>query len=748
MTGVLILLLASCILLFTPSAFAQTYNRETAVETLTSAGKQEGVLYGVTGAFGQFAPASSLNSSGSSNQIYPGYVPNLNTRIIVEYDLEIEDTTEDKDSDASTQVAGVYFPLRITAKDAFGYAVRSDSGTALNLVTNKDSLKLDTDSDLDFDDIRLTLSKGTCPDFQGYSLESGSSLWLKLIDGRNLASNIILLNIKPAWISRYSITASSPQRQANFWHESISALDAYGNVVSDISHLTAHPSATVTLGLAEGYTGRAADDPLKFYINTTDTGGNPLAFSYASNNTSVYLKDNQAETVELGLTAMIYEYGIGNYASLSAVEKSFISEPIQILGTGYEVMTDFKYDQDNNILYVSAWLEKDGSIVSPSDDGSGLVTIYDSDGNSLKELSGDTAAATGIYHLQWSTQLLQTNYLARVELTHEGVVYQEELSFIVEPDIILTQEITEVLKTKLSEAETAIQQAPESATETIIGTEAIEAIDSGLGRVLVATESSIPERLGTLGAEELAPLAAAGIVNTSTVVQRGGELVVNFQTYPAVLPLIDVYDPDGGLFISKQVMEALLEEEGFYQATITFGTGSREGNYTLVCSELTHGTMDALSVMVVEKTLEGLGKDSSSIIGAVGSVPNISNINIGLQETFDMLEMEMLEIFSEIVFVSKQTVSSILRTDVLSQRNRSLLEVFNGLKELRAGLEESYLFPAEMIDDVFSLNEDEALDINYLQTKISAAGALLRMTQSILDKLIYEPVQEYWFEFR
>ena len=733
-------------------AFAQTYYKENAVEVLVSGGRQEGGIYHVIGTIAQ--PASTANSStGLTNSIYPGYISNLNSRIITEYEFEIEDTAEDSDSDANTQVAGVYFPLSVSAKDAFGYAAKSDSGTKLYLVTNKDELKVDADNDSVFDNTYLTLAGGVYPassgGFQGYSTKSDSSLWLKLIDTRDLTSNILLVNIKPAWINTYSMTNTSPQRQGEFWQETISSLDAYKNTVTDVSHLTTHASRTLTLGLPDAYRGRSSDDPLKFYLTTTASGGNPLEFSLTSDSTTVYLKDTTAETIELGVTGMVYSYGIGDYASLSATETSFTSGPIIILGWGYRVMANFNYDQDNDVLYISTWLEKESSIISPASGESATLTIYDSNGSSLKGLSDDTASS-GIYHLQWSTSLTETNYLAKVELTHESETYRRDFSFIVEPDIILAETMTQTLEVKLDEEESAIKGEPEIAEEKII--EALEAIDAGLDRVLVATErdGTIYSRLETLTTDELKPLVQARIVNTSAHVLRGEDLVVTFQTYPSLssAPVLDVYDPDGEqLTIVNPSMEEL-SEEGFYQTTFTFDETAGKGSYTLVCSESTYGTMDAFSVEVGLTSMEKLSRDVSSILGRLVGLPELKNINSGLQSTFDNLALQMDELVTQLIFVSKGKISSILRTEVFRQRRQNMRVVFDGLGEIKDGLFTTGLFPQKMIDDIFALSEEKALDITYLQNQMNTAEVLLRMLQGILDNLINVPVQEYWFEFR
>jgi CII-binding regulator of phage lambda lysogenization HflD len=743
----IILLLTSYFLLLTSSTFAQLYQKEEAVQIMTSsAGKQRGGLYEIIGAF---SPTSSLTATGASNAIYPGYIPNLHSRIIVRYDLELQDTDADTDTDKETQVAGVYFPITLTAYDGFGYTARSDSGTKLYLVTNTDKLKLDTDGNSIFDDIYLTLTEGICPSpsgsFKAYSRNADSSLWFKLTDARNLASNISIVTIKPAWISSYSITGTSPQKQGEFWQENISAYDAYGNEVTDVSHLTAHASAVFTLGIPNSYTGRPADDPLKFYLQTTDSGDNPLQLTFSSNNNAIYLKDSQAETIEVDLTGLVHNYTTGDYTGVSTIQKSFRSEPIQILGRGYELKANFNYNHDQDILYVSAWLESEGSIVQPSGSDSGSVTIYDSSGTSLNQLSDDTAEATGIYHFQWSTQLSQTNYLAKVGLNYNNQLYQKDFSFTVEPDITLVERIEQSVKVKLAEDEVIIQsQVPEAGQEVA---ESVEAIDEDFDRVLVAAEKTIPSHIETVIGQELTPLAKVGIFNTQTYILQGEDLMVNFQTYPSVSPLIDVYGPNGASYISGQAMEAL-PEEGIYQAKITFSATANRGSYTVVCSESTYGTMDAISVEVGLTSIEKISRDVSSVLGTLGSVQNLKTANIELQTRFENMTRQLEELITHLIFVGVEKLSVTLRSELFNQRQEAMQIVFNGLEEIKEGIEETGLFPQEMVDDVFALHEERALDVSYLQNRMNAAGALLRMLQKAIDNLINAPVQEYWFEFR
>ena len=84
--------------------------KETEVEVLTTAGEsQNSPGYNIISTISQPTPLRALTLgciSSTSFSVYPGYESNLNSRIIAQYGLQMQDTVADTDADENTQVAG------------------------------------------------------------------------------------------------------------------------------------------------------------------------------------------------------------------------------------------------------------------------------------------------------------------------------------------------------------------------------------------------------------------------------------------------------------------------------------------------------------------------------------------------------------------------------------------------------------------------------------------------------------------
>ncbi|MFH1678322.1 MAG: hypothetical protein ABH914_01740 [Candidatus Omnitrophota bacterium] len=709
---------------------------------MTTAGAgQSSAIYNITSTISQPTPLCDLNTgyiAGVSFRLYPGYLSNLHTRIIVQYGLAVQDSAADLDSNENTQVAGVYFPLNLTAYDGFGYTARSDSGSELNLSRSP--------SILNFQSALFTLTAGQAST-NVYETAAGTySLTVTAADSRAKSGSLNLQNleIKPAWINNYTLSASSPQKQGTVWSERVFSWDAYGNLVKAWDYLTTHFTAA-DIGVQES-TDYSPLCSLEFYpdLNLTNPASTMnYTLDKPEGRAFAYMIANDAGNAQVQLQGQAYNYALGADNPGSIVPFSAKSNPVVIMPINWLVDAQFVYDYDNGELKASGWLEKDGDLVVSGMEGATLY-IYDTQGILLNTLPG-ALDGQSVYQFSWpAANLTGQTYFTRLSITYASVPRVSNFSFNIDPTYQFTQTINSELLVKTPEVETAFDQIDQAFTDDLIPD--AQQISSDAAKILVASEKTIPSQIDT-ARDSLIGTARGRIFNTTLSMQQGKEYMVNFQTYSGISPVLDVYGPDGELLLESQLMSEI-ENSGVYKAQLTPATNWQDGNYTFVCSEPTHGTMDALSILMAAYGLEKIGSDVSSILGSTSDIQGFKDLTTEIEDSFNSVRAQIEELVNESISVVDEVFFSMTDTTDLDDKRTPAEKIFDSLLKVKKGLLVSGLIPPPVLENIITLDKSRVTDLDYLKRKFVQVQALIDLHYQILDNLANKPIIVIWYEFR
>ncbi|MFC1658611.1 hypothetical protein ACFL1D_04400 [Candidatus Omnitrophota bacterium] len=735
-------LIAFFCLLFCCESAEAAYVKEAEAEVLTGAGQsQNSAYYTVIGTISQPTPLTTLNTGyvdSTNYRVYPGYIANLNTRIIAQYGLEMQDTAADTDSDENTQVAGVYFPLALTAYDGYGYTARSDSGTQLDLAVNPSLLNFGSD--------QLTLTQGQA-NTDVYETAAGKySLTVSAADVRNKSAvlNLGSLEIKPAWINNYTVSATSPQKEGVQWSERVFSWDAYGNLVKAWDYLTVHfDPADVQATESGEYSPACA---LEFYpaLGLPSSGGTgDYTLQKSEGRAFIYVMANQTGNAQIDLDGQSYNYTIGPSDPGVPAAYNGVSNPIVIQPINWLIDAQFVYDYSSAELKASGWLERDGKLVTAGL-GQADLYIYDKAGTWLNTLSG-ILDGQSVYQFSWpGASLSEPTYFARLVITNNSLPYTSNFSFNIDPAHQFTQEISQELVTRMPLIEAAMDEtAEEVATATSPLT---EAISQDADKILVASETSIPSQVEATR-ESLLGTIISGVLNASTQMQQGREYQVDFQTYTGVSPVLDVYDPEGNIVLSEQAMQEV-EDSGVYRTEITFESSWPRGNYTLVCSEPTHGTMDASTVLVTLSGIEDISQDASTVLGSTSGFQDVKDLSVDIEKSLDALQVILEEILNKSVAVVREQLAVRLETTGVSEIEEASRQLYENLLEIKRRIADMGLVAQPVVEAIALFDESKKTDLNYLKEKFVQVQAVLKLHNEIMDTYANEPVIETWYEFR
>ncbi len=734
---------ASCVLV--SNCFAQTYTKESTVEVLAGAGtSQSSANYGVINTLAQSTPVTDLAggyTSGASYRVYPGYISVLNSRIIASHELETQDTVADTDSDGATQVAGVYFPIAINAYDGYGYIARSDSGSDYVLTNSESTFALSTHA--------VTLDEGIATT-NGYETTAGTfSIDLTAVDSgsSSVVTSAADIEVKPAWISNYTITATSPQKQGTKWAERIFSWDAYSNLVTDKSYLATHfDTASVTLTDADSSSSSCTVELYPTLSSTSSSDTQGYTIDETEGRAYAYLIADESGTAQVNLDGAAYSYSLGSATPGSETTFTADSSQIIIQPIIWLVDAQFVYDYDSGELKASGWLEKDGNLVTSGLTAAAL-SIYNTSGTLLNTLAG-TADSQSVYQFSWTgASLSDPTYFATLAISHSGVSRVTNFSFSIDASYEFIQATQTQVATTLPQISTTLagvadQISNEVATYT-------DDIDTDVAKVLVASERTLPSQITTVQ-EQLMDVIVGRIFNTPTLMQYDKSYLVNFQTNSGVSPVLNVYDPDGTLVLQDQAMVEI-SNSGVYQANITLEASWGTGAFTIVCSESTYDIMDALSVTVAATSIDEVSRDLSAILGSASSSQDMRGFTSQLEEAFDSLKLEIDGMLKDALAAAKQYESpvSIFETLNLEQKMSTTAErIFDRLSEIRKELAAAGMIPETVIDQIVPAEELEDFDLGDLREKFTRVEVLLRLHKQILDDLVNKPVVEIWYEFR
>ena len=436
----------------------------------------------------------------------------------------------------------------------------------------------------------------------------------------------------------------------------------------------------------------------------------------------------------------------------------------------YRVLTDFVYNEDDDILYVSARLERRGQqILDTTRVGSELQTgtlkIYDSDAVTAKYSASKSAADTlGNYWFIINDAVTSEgfgageSYFAGITILYGSgvtgdasdtlnVTYSASTTF----DIGVTARLktwTEAIVEEVSDVKTKVgteagltRTAVTTATSTITSDAATKAaatqatvtaeVDdavTSLGSTISSTESTLSDII-TIE-------SASRILNQESYVRQNDTLTIRYKTTTGLKPVISVYDADNTLRVSAQTMSESVSGSGIYEYAVKFSWG--RGEHTVICQETTKGTLDGINIEVISTDLEDISTTATTTMAKLANIDtdqisafsaSVGLINTVISSMINNID-ELAGLSSKLGELAEKTTTTIYKELQLATEKLQEINEGQGVK----------------IERMYELSEEQSTDVDYIKNKTLEIKALTELTQQIIERGSDEPIVKTWME--
>ncbi|MDD2752676.1 MAG: hypothetical protein PHN59_06050, partial [Candidatus Omnitrophica bacterium] len=298
-------------------------------------------------------------------------------------------------------------------------------------------------------------------------------------------------------------------------------------------------------------------------------------------------------------------------------------------------------------------------------------------------------------------------------------------------EAIKTSAIQTAVETTLPSKITAAQTSLETKV-----TAAKEEIKTDTGKILTATETTIPDKIDT-AKTAIQDVQKSQILNSESVIRSGQNLAIRFRTYTGLAPTLDVYDPKGVQKVNKQVLKEI-GTTGVYEYSLKFQSAWGRGDFTLVCSESSKGTMDAMTITVLKTDVEQIYGQVSSILGTTSGISGLKSVADTLNSQFNVIETALSKVGKDLVKEVKDAASSATAMESVFTQ---LSSVAKQIKELTGGSGIS-------LEKLYSVSADKKTDMQYLKNKTQELKAAMEMSQKMVDNIANKPVTQTWYEYK
>ncbi|RKY42002.1 MAG: hypothetical protein DRP85_04355 [Candidatus Makaraimicrobium thalassicum] len=403
----------------------------------------------------------------------------------------------------------------------------------------------------------------------------------------------------------------------------------------------------------------------------------------------------------------------------------------------WHVLVSTSYNADTNALKASTWLERRGKLIGTvatdlEDLESATVEVYD-DTVLVWSDTTTTHDDQGVFWFNWEGTTLEAGktYFVKGTIAYRGSSYTSGSSVDVtkSKQIFETKELLQQEAVKTTEIKTAVEETLPTKIET-----ARDEVKQDTARILTATESSIPAKVEE-ARQEVVTTRKSEILNRETSVRRGDELTIRYRTYSGLLTaVIDVYDPANVQKIKKGKMKEI-GETGIYEYDVKFDSKWGKGDFTIVCSEETRGTMDALIITVI-------GTDIDEVAGQVASILGTTSDLKDLGDTIDALDSQFALIEAAISRVGKGLTLGKGGESALESVFSQLSSVSKDIRGLLGGEEGGF-----NLSKLYEVSEEKKQDITYLKNKTQELKAAMQLNRKLMDNIANKPVTQTWYEY-
>ncbi|MCG2713792.1 MAG: hypothetical protein L6308_02965 [Candidatus Omnitrophica bacterium] len=548
---------------------------------------------------------------------------------------------------------------------------------------------------------------------------------------------------------------------------SADATGIIGSVASD--QVTSYKEYTVTFNVRD-YTG--GSNLTECTLNASRNSADVATFPKVSNSPFTFkipygtytfktTKDKYVDDYSSKIAGVGADYLDGKYDAKIAWSITLTS--LSEVTADYDVSGAFIYDETTDRLSIRAWLEKRGKIVL--DDtvnklGIATVEVYNDTNDSwfapieILTDSGGVFVKVATKVIVGGGEILLVagrSYYARIVINYggsagDGNAYEGGTTFSITVNEAIRQATTAIqgvtgqIMAQTIEIKAVVKDEIKGQVDKIIVPE-IQKVKIETDKILTATGSgaqSIQTKIDEVKlsvAEDIKPHITSGILNSETSIKQGGKMTIRYRATTGLKPVLSVYNPkDVQLVASKSMAE--IGATGIYQYDVTFSWGT--GAFTIICSEPTKGTVDALVISVTQYDIESVSGNVSAVLGATTGLGGVKDIVATVGAQFNNMDMLLSKISRDIAGKIGDTKSAV----------NDLSAAFKQLEEMSKQIKEIGGTTGINLQKLYDVSKDKKDDINYIKNKSEELKAAMELNQKMLENVAKKPIVQTWFEFK
>jgi hypothetical protein len=300
--------------------------------------------------------------------------------------------------------------------------------------------------------------------------------------------------------------------------------------------------------------------------------------------------------------------------------------------------------------------------------------------------------------------------------------------------------VTTSIAGQTAEIKTVVKDEIKKQVEDIVVPK-ITDVKTETAKILTATGTeSLKTQIDTVKTavvDEVQPHITSGILNSETAVKRGGKMAIRYRTLTGLAPILNVYSPADVLLVGNRLMREI-GASGIYEYVVTFADNWGIGSFTVVCSEPSKGTVDALVVTVIQHDIESVAGNVSSIMGSTAGISGLRNVADTIGTQFDGIDKLLAKISKDVagkLGAAKDAVND------LSSAFKQLEAMSKQIKDIggTTGIN---------LEKLYEVSKDKKEDITYIKNKSEELKAAMELNQKMIENVAKKPVVQSWFEFR
>jgi len=253
------------------------------------------------------------------------------------------------------------------------------------------------------------------------------------------------------------------------------------------------------------------------------------------------------------------------------------------------------------------------------------------------------------------------------------------------------------------------------------------------------------------------PHVKSAILNRETAVKQGSKVTIRYRTETGLAPTVNVYSPKDVLLLPAKTMSEV-GTTGVYEYVVTFLASWGKGDFTVICSESTKGTVDALVMTVREADIEELSSNIASVLGTTSGIGRLKDVADTLNSQFSVIDKLLTDISRNLT--GGKTIGGGIGGKLgvpgtgggfggsAKGGGGELDTVYTQLSAISKAIKDIGGTKGVNLEKLYKVSKDKKEDMTYLKNKSEELKASMALNQKMLENVAKKPVVQSWFEFK